>query len=135
MHLTPANAQRVVATALELTSQPPLREREHSDPGDVFEVPSLGSAWQPALRGLETRLDPGILRPITFDDEIARDRNDVVYIHLGHALLQRSARILREALFNVDSQVHRVTAVVAEGLPQSCVAAVSRLVLVRLCGP
>ena len=34
----------------------------------------------------------------------------------------------------MDSPVHRVTAVVAEGLPQSCVAAVSRLVLVGLGG-
>ncbi|WP_261574792.1 DISARM system SNF2-like helicase DrmD [Frankia gtarii] len=134
MHLTPANAQRVVDTALELTGQPPLKPLEGADPVEVLKVPSLGSAWQPALRGLETRLDPGVLRPITFDEEMARDRDDVVYIHLGHALLQRSARILREALFNVDSPVHRVTAVVADGLPQSCVAAVSRLVLVGLGG-
>ena len=134
MHLTPANAQRVVDTALELTSQPPLRPVEGDDPVEVFEVPALGSAWQFALRGLETRLTPGVLRPITFDEEIAQRRDDIVYIHLGHALLQRSARILREALFNVDSPVHRVTAVVAEGLPQSCVAAVSRLVLVGLGG-
>jgi SNF2 family DNA or RNA helicase len=134
MHLTPANAQRVMDTALELTSQPPLRPLEGDDPVEVFEVPALGSAWQFALRGLETRLTPGVLRPVTFDEEIAEDRDDIVHIHLGHALLQRSARILREALFNVDSPVHRVTAVVAEGLPQSCVAAVSRLVLVGLGG-
>ena len=130
MHLTPANALRVVDTALELTSQPPLRPVEGDHPVEVFAVPALGSAWQFALRGLETRLDPGVLRPVTFDEETAKERDDIVYIHLGHALLQRSARILREALFNVDSPVHRVTAVVAEGLPQSCVAAVSRLVLV-----
>ena len=104
---------------------------------EVFEVPALGSAWQFALRGLETRLNPGVLRPVTFDEKVGRGRgrdDDIVYIHLGHALLQRSARILREALFNVDSPVHRVTAVVADGLPQSCVAAVSRLVLVGLGG-
>jgi superfamily II DNA or RNA helicase len=134
MHLTPANAQRVVDRALELTSQPPLRPLEGDHPVEVFEVPALGSAWQFALRGLETRLNPGVLRPVTFDEEIARGRDDIVYIHLGHALLQRSARALREALFNVDSPVHRVTAVVTEGLPQSCVAAVSRLVLVGLGG-
>jgi superfamily II DNA or RNA helicase len=134
MHLTPANAQRVVDTALELTSQPPLKPVEGDDPVEVFEIPALGSAWQFALRGLETRLNPGLLRPVTFDEEIAADRDDIVYIHLGHALLQRSARILREALFNVDSPVNRVTAVAAERLPQSCVAAVSRLVLVGLGG-
>ena len=38
--------------------------------------------------------------------------------------------MLRSALFSVDSPVNRVTAVVVDGLPQSCVAAVSRLVLV-----
>ena len=141
MHLTPANALRVVDTALELTGQPPLRPVEGDDPAEVFEVPALGPAWQPALRGLETRLNPGVLRPVTFDDQVARGgddeeegRDDLVYIHLGHALLQRSARILRSALFNVDSPVHRVTAVVVEDLPQSCVAAVSRLVLVGLGG-
>jgi hypothetical protein len=48
--------------------------------------------------------------------------------------MQRSARILRSALFSADSAVHRVTAVVAGDLPQSCVAAVSRLVLVGLGG-
>jgi superfamily II DNA or RNA helicase len=131
MHLTSANARRVVETALELTNQQPLIEVEgESATAEVFKVPPLGSVWQFALRGLETRLNPGVLRNITFDETVAEKRNDLVYVHLGHALLQRSARILREALFNVDSKVNRVTAVVADGLPQSCVAAVARLVLV-----
>jgi superfamily II DNA or RNA helicase len=134
MHLTPANTRRVVDTALELTAQPPLRPVEGDHPVEVFEVPALSPAWQFALRGLETRLNPGVLRPVTFDEKVAAGRDDIVYVHLGHALLQRSARILRAALFNVDSPVDRVTAVVAEGLPQSCVAAVSRLVLVGLGG-
>jgi superfamily II DNA or RNA helicase len=129
MHLTPENARRVVDTALELTGQPPLRPCLFDLDADVFEVPSLGPSWQPALRGLETRLKPDVPRPITFDDK-GRGRGDVVHVHLGHAIAQRSARILRSALFSVDSPVHRVTAVVVDGLPQSCVAAVSRLVLV-----
>jgi superfamily II DNA or RNA helicase len=135
MHLTPANARRVVDTALELTGQPPLRrlDDDRTD-AEVFAVPALGPAWQPALRGLDTRLKPGVLRPVTFDDTAAKGRSDLVHIHLGHALLQRSARILRSALFSVDSPVHRVTAVVTGDLPGSCVAAVSRLVLVGLGG-
>lgn len=96
----------------------------------VYRVPALGSAWQQALRGLDTRLQPGVLRPITFDDKAAQGRTDLVHVHLGHALLQRSARILRSKLFSADSPVNRVTAVVVDDLPQSCVAAVSRLVLV-----
>ena len=133
MHLTPANARRVVDTALTMTAQPPLVEdfsfAQDTD-APVFTVPGLGSAWQPALRGLDTRLDPGTPRPITFDDQPAQDRHDLVHIHLGHALMQRATRVLRSALFGVDSPVHRVTAVVADELPESCVAAVSRLVLV-----
>ena len=122
---------RVVDTALELTGQPPLQPAGHGGTdAPVFEVPPLSPAWQPALRGLDTMLKPGVPRLVTFDDKAAAGRGDLVCIHLGHPLLQRSARILRSALFSVDSPVHRVTAVVADGLPQSCVAAVSRLVLV-----
>jgi len=147
MHLTPANARRVVDAALALTGQPPLLPGGNSpEDAGAYTVPALGSAWQSALRGLDTRLNPGVPRDITFDAQAARDakralqlddheqaddaENELVYIHLGHALMQRSARILRSALFSADSPVNRVTAVVVEDLPQSCVAAVSRLVLV-----
>ncbi|MFD5563679.1 DISARM system SNF2-like helicase DrmD [Kitasatospora griseola] len=131
MHLTPANARRVVDAALDLTSQPPLIEiGDDRTDAEVFEIPALGRSWQPALRGLDTRLEPGVPRPITFDDQAAQNRTDLVHIHLGHALMQRATRILRSALFSADSPIHRVTAVVAPELPESCVAAVSRLVLV-----
>jgi superfamily II DNA or RNA helicase len=137
MHLTPANAHRVVDTALAITGQPPLLEAgDDRTDAQVFQVPALGPAWQPAVRGLETRLEPDKPRRVTFDDQAVRGRDgepgrkDLVHIHLGHALMQRSARTLRSALFSVDSPVNRVTAVVVDGLPQSCVAAVSRLVLV-----
>jgi superfamily II DNA or RNA helicase len=131
MHLTPGNGRRVVDTALALTAQPPLVLIGDQDTdAEVFAIPALGAAWQHALRGLDTRLDPGVLRPITFDEQAAQGRTDIVHIHLGHALMQRSARMLRGALFSVDSPVRRVTAVAVDGLPQSCVAAVSRLVLV-----
>jgi superfamily II DNA or RNA helicase len=131
MHLTPANARRVLDTALTLTAQPPLVEvGDDRTDAQVFEIPNLGRSWQPSLRGLDTRLEPGVPRPITFDDQAAQHRTDLVHIHLGHALMQRATRTLRSALFSADSPVHRVTAVVTPGLPESCVAAVSRLVLV-----
>ena len=131
MHLTPANARRVVDRALALTAQPPLVEiGDDRTDAQVFEIPALGRSWQPALRGLDTRLEPGVPRPITFDDQAAQHRTDLVHIHLGHALMQRATRTLRSALFSTDSPVNRVTAVVAPELPESCVAAVSRLVLV-----
>lgn len=131
LHLTPENARRVVDTALELTAQPTLIEiGDDRTDAPVFEVPAVGASWQTTLRGLDTRLRPGVWRPITFDDTAAAGRTDLVHVHLGHALLQRSARILRSALFSADSAMNRVTAVVVDDLPQSCVAAMSRLVLV-----
>lgn len=132
MHLTPYSARRVVDTALALTAQPPLVGVEENDSDELilFQVPALGRRWQDALDGLATRLKPELRRPITFDDKFARDRPDVVHVHLGHALMQKSARILRGSLLGADAQVHRVTAVVVPDLPASCAAAVSRLVLV-----
>ena len=131
LHITPGNARRVVDTALELTGQPPLVPAADPDTtAAVFAIPALGPAWQPALRGLDTRLTPGEPRHVTFDDQAAANRADLVYLHLGHTVMQRSARILRSELFSVNSPVHRVTAVVVDDLPQSCVAVVSRLVLV-----
>lgn len=131
MHLTPFSARRVVDTALALSDQPLLEivGDEETD-AEVLQVGRLGPRWQPALRGLATRLRPDILRPITFDDKAAAGRDDLVHVHLGHAILQKSARMLRSSLFGSDSRVHRVTAVVVPGLPVSCVASVSRLVLV-----
>lgn len=129
MHLTPQNAHRVVDTALAITAQPPLEEVGGPDTGAaVFRVPALAPRWLSALEGLDTRLAPGVWRPVTFDDRSGSAA--VVHVHLGHPLLQRSARLLRSALFSADSPVRRVTAVVVDGLPESCVAAVSRLVLV-----
>lgn len=129
MHLTPANTERVVSTALELAHQPPLREvgDTHTDAA-VFAVPDFGPAWVSTIAGLTTRLDAN-RRRITFDEDAAQDRTDLVHIHLGHPLLQRSARLLRKAMLT-GSELHRVTAVVLDDLDTSCVAAVSRLVLV-----
>ncbi len=131
MHLTPWNARRVVDTALAVTSQPPLREVGDPDTdAEVFEVPQLSRAWHNATIGLATRLHPDEPRPITFDDAAARGRSDLVYVHLGHPLMQKAARTLRGSLFSTDSRINRVTAVVVDDLPQSKVAAVARLVLV-----
>lgn len=131
MHLTPGNARRVVDTALTLTAQPTLIESGHEDTdAPVFTVPPLGPAWRNALAGLDTRLRPGELRPITFDEDAAAAADGLVYVHLGHALMRKATRILRGSLFSADSDLNRVTAVVVDDLDTSCVAAMSRLVLV-----
>jgi superfamily II DNA or RNA helicase len=156
MHLDPANLRRVVDTALRIDHQLPLipipydeddpkgrdasefavrllpRRQERS--GDLtpawFEVPQVSRPWQGTLRGLYTRLSPDVARPITFDPAVAEGRNDVVYVHLGHPIVQKAQRLLRSALWSSSSPLNRVTALVVDDLAESFVAAVTRMVLV-----
>ncbi len=155
MHLEPTNLRRVVDTALRLDHQLPLIPI-HYDPDDPqgrnarefavrllpgrdepsgteaswFEVPQVSRPWQGTLTGLYTRLLPNVARPITFDPDVAQGRNDVVYVHLGHPIVQKAQRLLRSALWSTSSPLSRVTAVVVDDLPESFVAAVTRMVLV-----
>jgi superfamily II DNA or RNA helicase len=133
MHLDPANLRRVVDTALRINHQSPLvqsHEFAQDTDAEVFIVPTLTAGWRDTLRGLDTRLNPGVLRPITFDPEAAEGRADLVYVHLGHPIVQKAQRLLRRSLWSVDSPLSRVTAVVVDDLDESFVAAVTRMVLV-----
>lgn len=133
LHLDPANLRRVVDTALRINHQSMLIENDEvaqDTDAEIFTVPALTTGWQDALRGLDTRLRPGELRPITFDPEVAEGRADLVYVHLGHPIVQRAQRLLRRSLWSVDSPLNRVTAVVVDDLEESFVAAVTRMVLV-----
>jgi superfamily II DNA or RNA helicase len=133
MHLDPANLRRVVDTALRINHQSllvPSHEFAQDTDAEVFDLPTLTSGWHDALRGLDTRLKPGVLRPITFDADAAEGRDDLVYVHLGHPIVQKAQRLLRRSLWSVDSPLSRVTAVVVDDLEESFVAAVTRMVLV-----
>ena len=130
LHLTPFSSRRVVDTALRLHNQPTLVEVGSADTdAGVFEVPPLARTWRSATAGLDTRLERGVNRPITFDPTAAGIEG-LVHMHLGHPLLQKAARVLRSALHSPVVGLSRVAAVVVPDLPVSCVAAVSRLVLV-----
>ena len=133
MHLDPANLRRVVDIALLINHQSPLienREFAQDTDAEIFTVPTLTTGWHDTLRGLDTRLRPGELRPITFDPDAAKGRADLVYVHLGHPIVQKAQRLLRRSLWSVDSPLNRVTAVVVDDLEESFVAAVTRMVLV-----
>lgn len=134
LHLDPANLRRVVDTALRINHQSPLIENDEfaqDTDAEVFTVPSLTTGWHDTLRGLDTRLKPGELRPITFDADAAEEvGTDLVYVHLGHPIVQKAQRLLRRSLWSVDSPLNRVTAVVVDDLEESFVAAVTRMVLV-----
>ena len=136
MHLEPANLRRVVDTALRIDHQLPLIPIPYDEDdqlgvhGEVFSVRPFSTPWQSTLKGLYSRLQPNVARPITFDADVAQGRSDVVYVHLGHPIVQRSQRLLRSALWSASSPLSRVTAVVVDDLAESFVAAVTRMVLV-----
>jgi superfamily II DNA or RNA helicase len=136
--LTPANVHRVVATALDLARQQPLRpyvdqrgDEDHFADG-WYEVPPLTGAWGRTADGVIDKLT-GEPRPVTFDTRAARDRDDVVLAHLGHPLVAMSTRLLRAAVWSGDTGLHRVTAVVSDSPELTegpLVAAYARYVLV-----
>ena len=64
LHLEPQNLRRVVDTALRINHQLPLMPvGDDGTDAEVFAVPTLTAGWQDTLKGLDTRLKPGVLRP------------------------------------------------------------------------
>ncbi|WP_346995663.1 DISARM system SNF2-like helicase DrmD [Dietzia sp. SLG310A2-38A2] len=137
LHLRPENLQRVVETAFELNNLPPLELVGSADTDvPVFRLPNLDNSWEQVTRSLYTRLDEKKVRPrpIAFDPQVLTEDPEVVYMHLGSPLLQRSTRRLRSALWGGDRALERVTATVVPGLQESYAVAVTRIVLVGRAG-
>lgn len=110
-HLSPDHMARAVSVALELAEKPALRLAALSGfaNGTTFEVPVLPGSWGRATFGLE-HPHTGTRRPITFDHEVAKGRDDVVLAHLNHRLVQMCLRLLREEIWKLDDvkRLHRV---------------------------
>ncbi|HVU65753.1 MAG TPA: DISARM system SNF2-like helicase DrmD [Ktedonobacteraceae bacterium] len=136
--LTPANVEAVVQTALEFVGQPGLVERTLVDshgryrPIQVYEVPDLTGSWEVCTRGLK-HPHSGLRRPIVFDHDLARGRDDVVLAHLNHPLVTMSLRLLRAEIWSSGTASHlaRVTArvVPSHKLDKPVVVAHARLLI------
>lgn len=111
-HLSSEHIYRTVRVALELAKMPPLKPINISNAPDgmVFEVPILPGSWGRATAGLE-HPHTGERRPLTFDHDVAKGRDDVVLAHLNHRLVQMCLRLLREELWKLDEakKLHRVS--------------------------
>ena len=133
-HLSPEHISRAVSVALELADKPPLEpvSMEGVPEGSLFEVPMLPGSWGRATAGLE-HPHTGRRRPITFDHEVAKGRDDVVLAHLNHRLVLMSLRLLREELWKLDDvkKLHRVSvrSVSNESLRDPAVVVLARLVV------
>jgi hypothetical protein len=141
LRLSPQNVQRAVTVALELAGQPPLRPAELAglwpDPGraacPVFHLPPLSGSWAACAEGL-AHPHTGEIRPIVFDHQLARGRDDVVLAHLNHRLVQMALRLLRAEVWSPEGAkgLYRVTArcVPDHALDTPAVIAHARLVVI-----
>ena len=133
-HLTPDHIARAVSVGLELAEKQPLVPIDFSEApnGSVFEVPIWPGSWGRAMAGLE-HPHTGARRPITFDHDVAKGRDDVVLVHLNHRLAQMCLRLLREELWKLDDikKLHRVIvkAVPDNELSNPAIVVWSRLVI------
>ena len=133
-HLSPEHISRAVEIALDLAEKPSLKPTGSTkgEKGSVFEVPVLPGSWGRATVGLE-HPHTGVRRPITFDHDVAKGRDDVVLAHLNHRLVQMCLRLLREEIWKLDD-VKRLHRVAVRTVPDSelrvpAVAVWSRLVI------
>jgi hypothetical protein len=133
-HLTPERICAAVKTGLALEKRPPLKpvELQGAPSGTVFEMPVLTGSWARCMEGLR-HPHTGKLRPITFDHQVAKGRDDVVLVHLNHRLVQMCLRLMRAEVW-AQSDVKKLHRVDVRSLPNSdlddlAVAVVSRLVV------
>ncbi len=130
--LVPNHIERAVRTALRLADKPDLEPISFSGApdGTVFRMPALSGSWSRCLEGLEHPYTQKI-RPITFDQEVAKGRDDLVHVHLNHRLVQISLRLLRAEIWARDDvkKLHRVT---VRSLPDGRIEGPAVVVMSRL---
>ena len=107
LHLSPENVLAVVEIGLELAGQPRLNQVAEQ-PG-WFTLPPLHGSWARSSAGL-AHPHTGQIRPVTFDHNLARGRDDVVLVHLNHRLVQMALHLLRAEVWSSESykNLHRV---------------------------
>jgi superfamily II DNA or RNA helicase len=108
LRLDPANILQVVQVGLQLAQQPPLMPVPE-EPG-LYRLPAFTGSWSVASQGL-AHPHTGEIRPLTFDPDQARGRDDVVLAHLNHRLVQMCLRLLRAEVWSRGDvkKLHRVT--------------------------
>ena len=132
-HWSAKNIKSAVDVALRLAGKPALMpvDLPGARAGSAWKVPNFEDSWKAALVGL-THPHTHEVRPVTFDPEVARGRDDVVLAHLNHALVRLSLRLLREEVWKASGKqsLHRVTVRKCPGLTEAMVITHARLLLV-----
>jgi len=102
----------VLDQALKLSGHPGLRKREGFEEGYLLEnlPPSWGKDLLSTIKDAEGRLLTLVFRP-----ELARDRRDVVLLHLNHPLMQKAFSVFKKAFYSLGfagEKLHRASFVV-----------------------
>ncbi len=133
-HLTPDRIRQAVKVGLALAGRPPLKPvgLDDAPDGTVFEMPALTGSWARCREGLR-HSHTQVPRPITFDHDVAKNRDDIVLVHLNHRLVQMCLRLMRAEVW-AQSDVKKLHRVDVRTLRDSvlatpAVAVVSRLVI------
>lgn len=126
-HITPERVASAVKTALSIAELPNIKEIGSSD---IYEVPILPGAWGRALKGLE-HPHTGVRRPVTFDQESAKDNDAVVLAHLNHRLVQMCLRLLRAEVWAQEDtkKLHRIAFRTSKDVSSPTILVFSRLVI------
>lgn len=126
-HLTAERVASAVRTALSIAELPNIKEIGSSD---LYEVPILPGAWGRSLKGLE-HPHTGVRRPITFDQESAKDNDDIVLAHLNHKLVQMCLRLLRAEVWALEDtkKLHRIAFRSSKDVSNPTVLVFSRLII------
>ena len=131
-HLTPNRICQAVKAGLALAGKPQLNpvELEGAPEGAVFKMPLLTGSWARCLEGLR-HPHTQKQRPITFDHDVAKNRDDVVLVHLNHRLVQMCLRLMRAEVWahNDVKKLHRVD---VRALPDTLLASPALAVVSRL---
>jgi hypothetical protein len=131
-HLTPEHILAAVQTGLSIAEKPPLKPALLADApdGSVFQMPELTGTWAACTKGLRHPYT-NATRPITFDHEVAKGRDDVVLVHLNHRLVQMCLRLLRAEVWALSDvkKMHRVT---LRSLPADKIDGVAAVIISRL---
>ena len=111
LKITPENLKQAIEIALEISGQPSLVPTELNgvwpDPSGkrkscpIFKLPPMRGSWAFCRDGLN-HPHTGKVRPITFDHNIAKGRDDIVLVHLNHRLAQMALRLLRAEIWATE---------------------------------
>ena len=119
LRLSPENIEHVVKVGLKLAGQPELipvtveRKGDDEEPGKIpaFRLPALSGSWALCTEGLAHPHTQEI-RPIVFNDNLAKGHDDVVLAHLNHRLVAMCLRLLRAEVWSTEGKkrLNRITA-------------------------